>query len=161
MSLFLLSLMLSASGLAPDERTVAEDSPPQAKAKYTTVSLRGHIVWLSDEIGEDGIALAAEVKPGNLMLKDGRGKLFPLLEDRRGHAFRLDPRLRANKVELLVRQFAHHPYLQVLKVYELDKGDRKRELVYWCDVCAITLFELKPCDCCQGKIELQRREVKQ
>jgi hypothetical protein len=161
MSLFILSLMLSASGLAPDERTVAEDNPHQAKTNYTTISVRGHIVWLSDEMAEDGIELAAEVKPGNLMLKDGSGKLLPLLEDRRGHAFRLDPRLRANKVELLVRQSDRHPYLQVLKVYELDKTDRKRELVYWCDVCAITMFELKPCDCCQGKIELQRREVKQ
>lgn len=161
MSLLLLSLMLTASGLAPDEQTVAENKSRQANPKYTTTSYRGHIVWLKDEVAKDGIELAPEVKTGNLMLKDSNDKLRPLLEDRRGHSFRLDPRLRANKVELLVRQFDHHPYLQVLKIYEIDQRDRKRELVYWCDVCAITMFELKPCDCCQGKIELQRREVKQ
>jgi hypothetical protein len=83
------------------------------------------------------------------------------LEDRRGRAFRLDPRLRANKVELMVRVFPSHPFLQVLKVYEFDEDGVKHELVYWCDICAITMFELKPCDCCQGKIELQRRKVKQ
>jgi hypothetical protein len=132
----------------------------EVKPKYTTTSVQGHIVWLGDEVERDGISLAAEAAKGNLVLKESGGKLHPLLEDRRGHAFRLDPRLRANKVELLVRRSARHPFLQVLKVFEFDENDVKYELVYWCDICAITMFELKPCDCCQGQIELQRRKVK-
>ncbi len=142
-------------------QTAPDDSAEKAAGpKYTTVSLQGHVVLLGAEVEIDGLELASEAKPGNLLLKDSRGVLHPLLEDRRGHAFRLDPRLTANKLELLVRRFPNHPFVQVLKVYELDGDGRKRELVYWCEVCAITMFELKPCDCCQGTIELQRREVK-
>jgi hypothetical protein len=153
MSLLLLALLVAQAG-QPSGEAAAKTEP-----EYQTISVRGRIVWLRDEFEKDGVPLAAEVAKGQLVLRDAGGNLHPLLEDRRGHAFRLDPRLRANEVELLVRRFARHPYLQVLKVYEFDKKGVKYELVYWCEICAITMFELKPCDCCQGKIELQRREV--
>ena len=33
------------------------------------------------------------------------------------------------------------------------------ELDYWCDICAIAMYELKECECCQGPIELRRRKT--
>ena len=153
----LLVLLVAQAG----DQVTTEDPVAKSKPTYTTASLRGEVVWLRDEIAKTGIKLAAEIAEGNLVLKESDGSFHPLMEDRRGHAFRLDPRLRSLKLELLVRRFQHHPYLQVLKVYEVGEDEIKRELVYWCEICAITMFELKPCDCCQGQIELQRRKVKQ
>ena len=49
--------------------------------------------------------------------------------------------------------------IQVLRIYEIQSDGRLAELVYWCDICAITMFENKPCDCCQGPVQLQRRPV--
>jgi hypothetical protein len=155
---FVLLMLMTAQAPEP---AVGNDPATDDKSTYTTTAVQGHIVWLRDEVAQDGIKLVAGDTTGTLVLKDGNGKLHPLLEDRRGRAFRLDPRLRANKVELMVRRFPAHPFLQVLKVYEFDEDGVKHELVYWCEICAITMFELKPCDCCQGKIELQRRKVKQ
>ena len=48
--------------------------------------------------------------------------------------------------------------IQVIRAYELAKGG-KFELDYWCEICAIAMFELKECDCCQGPIELRRQRV--
>ena len=45
-----------------------------------------------------------------------------------------------------------------IKVYALQGGQRY-ELDYWCEICAISMVELKDCDCCQGPIELRRSEV--
>ncbi|MCA9222733.1 MAG: hypothetical protein KDA71_20565, partial [Planctomycetales bacterium] len=79
-----------------------------------------------------------------------------IVEDVRGRAFRRDDRLRKMRVELLVRRYAGVPAVQIIRVFELtDEG--RFELDYWCDICAIAMFELKACDCCQGPIELRRR----
>jgi hypothetical protein len=61
-------------------------------------------------------------------------------------------------LELLVRRYADSPAVQVIRVFELA-ADGKYEIDYWCDICAITMFELKECECCQGPIELRRTKV--
>ena len=70
-----------------------------------------------------------------------------------------DDRLRKMDVELLVRHYEGVPLVQIIRVYEVA-DDGKYELDYWCELCAIAMYELKACDCCQGPIELRRREVK-
>ena len=60
----------------------------------------------------------------------------------------------------LVRQYSGAPSAQVIQVFALKK-DGKYEVDYWCDICAIAMFELKACDCCQADIELRERKVKQ
>ena len=35
-----------------------------------------------------------------------------------------------------------------------DKGVRQYT-DYWCDICSIPMYEIKPCDCCQGEIRLR------
>ena len=62
-------------------------------------------------------------------------------------------------MELSVRRYKQHPMLQVIRVYELDQ-DEKFEVDYWCDVCAIVMFEKGFCACCQDDNRLRRRIVK-
>jgi hypothetical protein len=62
------------------------------------------------------------------------------------------------EVELLARRLPGTSVVQIIQVVEVTKNGRF-EVDYWCDVCAIAMFELKPCDCCQGEIELRRRPL--
>ena len=39
------------------------------------------------------------------------------------------------------------------------KKDGKFELDYWCDICAIGMYESGPCDCCQEPNRLRERRV--
>ena len=107
-----------------------------------------------------GVKTVAEAQQRVLALETREGKLHPLVEDVRGRAFRRDERLRNLKdVELLVRRFPDAPMVQIIRLYAHEKQTRF-ELDYWCEICAIAMFELKACDCCQGPIELRRRESK-
>jgi hypothetical protein len=86
------------------------------------------------------------------------GEIYPLIEDRRGRAFRKDERLRNREVELYVRQYSGVPLAQVIRVYTV-KPDGKYEVDYWCDICAISMVEDGPCDCCQAPNVFRERKV--
>jgi len=60
--------------------------------------------------------------------------------------------------ELLVRQFPGSPAVQVVRAYVWRDG-KKYECDYWCDICAIPMYELKECECCQGPIRFRFRET--
>jgi len=139
----------------------ATDRPSAAEPKDTfdVLTLRGRVVWLAEAMARrHGIKSVPEAAQRVLALETTEGKLYPLAEDIRGRGFRRDERLRNIDLELLVRRFHGAPVVQVIRVFELS-GESKLELDYWCDICAIAMFELKPCDCCQGDIELRRRVV--
>jgi hypothetical protein len=106
-----------------------------------------------------GVKCVDEARERSLALETADGHLLPLLEDVRGRGFRNDPRLRSYELELIVRRYRSSPFLQTLRVYSIEK-DGKFELDYWCDVCAIAMYELKPCECCQGDTEFRRRLVR-
>ncbi len=84
------------------------------------------------------------------------GKLIPIVPDVRGRAFMVDPRLRGIDMQLLVRRYEGAPLIQVIRVFAL-KSDGIYELDYWCDICAIPMFILKDCECCQGPTRLRER----
>ena len=135
---------------------VAEDKP--ASPKFTSETLRGRVVFLAEALEKKyGVKSVPEAKEAALALQDDAGKLYPLVEDIRGRAFRADKRLRDIKVELLVRRYQESPAVQIIGVYELAK-DGRFEIDYWCSVCAIAMYELKQCECCQGPIELRKRK---
>jgi hypothetical protein len=48
--------------------------------------------------------------------------------------------------------------LQVIRVFERRK-DGLYEIDYWCDICAIPMYILKPCECCQGETRLRETKV--
>lgn len=130
-----------------------------AEPRFVTVSLRGRVEWCSGVLTRRfGVNEVPEAAERVLVLETPAGELHPLAEDIRGRAFRRDARLRHVDVELLARRYRGSPFVQVIQAFEL-RPDGKYELDYWCDICSITMFELKECDCCQGPIELRRRKV--
>ena len=131
-------------------------TPPAAKKpSYSTLSIRGRVVWIGEALQRRfQIKSVPEAEQRVLVLESPQGEIFPLVEDNRGRSFRLDPRLRNIDVELLVRRYEGSPMVQVIRIFFLKNG-QKHEMDYWCEICAIAMFELKECDCCQGPIELR------
>lgn len=158
-----LLVVFAGEFICAEESTPSAESPAKTSdndsASYTTRSLQGRVVWLAEALARRyGIQTVPEAAERVLALETKGGKLVPLIEDKRGRSFRLDKRLRGIDVELLVRQYEGVPEVQVIQIFALKK-DGKYELDYWCEICAIAMFELKPCDCCQGEIELRARKV--
>ncbi len=92
-------------------------------------------------------------------LKTDDGKYIPIKNDWRGRAFLLDKQLRNRKIELIGIQ--HHESIQVLVVYTFNKNGKRQYTDYWCEVCAIPMYEPKLCECCQDKnvIRFQHKKL--
>lgn len=130
----------------------SDDSP-----KASTRTLAGRVVWLMEALSERfGIRTVPEAADRVLALQTPDGRLYPIAEDSRGRAFRRDQRLREMDLELTVRQYDGSPMVQVVRVVAL-KPEGKFEVDYWCEVCAIPMYEQGPCDCCQAPNELRLR----
>ncbi|MEO8498738.1 MAG: hypothetical protein ABI614_27055 [Planctomycetota bacterium] len=135
----------------------AAEPPDNSPAPYVSKSIRGGVVWLAEAMLRlHGVKSVTEAGDRILALETEDGQLHPIVEDIRGRAFRRDERLLKMKVELLVRQYHGSPLVQIVQVYELAE-DGRFEVDYWCEICSISMFELKDCECCQGPIELRRR----
>jgi hypothetical protein len=148
-----------AAGLLP-ARAAADVPPAEAdKPRHATLTLRGRVVWLEDALRRQfGIESDADVAHTQVALESADGQVYPIVKDARGRAFALDERIRGIDLELLVRRYENAPVVQVMKIYTL-KDDGKYEFDYWCDVCAIPMYQLKPCECCQGEIRIRERRV--
>ncbi|MDX1946442.1 MAG: hypothetical protein SFU86_13665 [Pirellulaceae bacterium] len=134
----------------------AEEPPPP----FTLETYRGQVGFLAEMLEKKyGVTSVPEAKDKIIAIQTADGRLVPLVENIRGRAFRRDDRLRNPEVELLVRRYAGSPAVQVIRVYEIAP-DGKYEIDYWCDICAIAMYELKDCECCQGEIALRRTKVK-
>ena len=154
---------LIAAAFSSFSSVFADEPPPTkpvaTKDAYTSATLRGKVVWMADAMARrHGVKVVPEARDRVLALETADGQLLPILEDVRGRAFRGDARLMGIDLELLVRQHRGSPMLQVIGVSAIEKGD-KFEIDYWCEVCSIAMYELKPCECCQGETELRRRRV--
>jgi hypothetical protein len=123
--------------------------PEIAKHRYTGVARR-----LSDVLKDRGVRAGPEME-GHVVLQLADGLLLPILADWRGRAFYQDERLRDRKVTLIANRRRDLGYLQPLMVFTYDDADRPQFTDYWCDVCAIPMYEVKPCECCQGDIRLR------
>ena len=128
-------------------------------AKYETELIRGEVVWLAEALkSEFGISTVPEAEEGSLAILTKDRHLIPIVENLRGRAFRKDDRLRDKEMEILVRRYDRQPLVQVLRIYELTDGQRY-EVDYWCDICAIVMYEKGPCACCQDDNRLRKRLV--
>lgn len=162
----MVALVVAAIGpprfVSADDATAADPSTPadaEPKPEYRTASIRGKVVWLAEALeSEFGISTVPEVAEYALAILTDDGQLLPIVENLRGRAFRKDERLRGKSMELLVRRYPQQPLLQILRVYEIV-GDKRYEVDYWCDVCAIVMFETGPCACCQDHNRLRKRLV--
>ena len=149
------------------ERAAVGDAPvssqllagPKLSREFRTESLRGNVVWYGAALRKTlGITTVEEATERVLAIATKDGQLLPIIEDLRGRAFRTDERLRQMDVELRVRRYQATPAVQVLRVYEWRDG-QKYQVDYWCDVCAIVMFETGPCACCQDHNRLRQRAV--
>ena len=162
MSLARITLLTTLFGLLD---VVGACSEPTPKAKLPQkepelLSLRGQVVWMHEALARrHGVKTVPEAAQRILALETSDGQLHPLVEDVRGRGFRRDERLRSTPVELLVRRHRGSPMLQVIRLFAIAK-DGRYELDYWCDICAIAMFESKPCDCCQDPNVLRRRKIR-
>ena len=142
-------------------QTSPQASPQAPAVKHRTESIRGRVVWLAEALERRfGIQTVPEARERVLALETEKGRLFPLVEDLRGRSFRTDKRLREIHVQLLVRRHAGSPTVQVIRVHEVRDGEIYI-VDYWCDVCAIVMFEQGPCACCQDDNRLRKRLVKE
>lgn len=142
-----------AAGAEPAKSGV----PP--KAEYETTSLRGKIVWLGEALAKRfEVAIDPDAAKFDVCLEAADGTLTPIVKDFRGRGYFIDPKLRDFDWELLVRKFPGSPFVQIVRAYVWREG-KKYEFDYWCDICAIPMYELKECECCQGPIRFRFREV--
>lgn len=149
-----------AASKLTDERPAAPSKPGKLeKPPHENLSLRGRVVFLADALKRRfGIESDEDAAQQQVALETAAGQIYPLVKDARGRGFLVDPRLRDVEMELLVRRYEGSPVVQVIRVYTI-KESVKYELDYWCDVCAIPMYELKPCECCQGPIRIRERRV--
>ncbi len=146
-------LLLAAALLLPFGHSVGadeKDSKPTPKKEL----FRGQVVIVKDALEKRGITAFEEMKD-QVALETPDGNLLPIVADWRGRAFYQDERLRDRKVELVGYQRKGLPYLQVLMVFTFDEDGQRMYTDYWCDICSIPMYEIKPCDCCQQDTRLR------
>jgi hypothetical protein len=158
--LVMISLILVAAAcLSADSAPPAKTAPAEKSAAHKTESIRGKVVWLAEALKRRfGVRLDGDAAESQVALETADGELIPLMKEDRGRGFWKDARLRGIEMELLVRRYPGSPVVQVIRVHTL-KGGKKYELDYWCDICAIPMYELKDCECCQGPIRIRERLV--
>ena len=142
---------------SPQKPAVKQVTEPASEPEYTTETLRGKVVWLDEALKRiNGITVEPDAEKTQVVLETPDGTLWPLVPDTRGRSFVVDERLRDIDVELLVRRYAKAPYVQVIRIRR-PTDDGLVEVDYWCDICAIPMYILKPCECCQGETRLRER----
>ena len=151
--LFTLAVaMVFAQCARPVSAEDAESVPNVAKKQAKLYS--GKVVLLNEALKE------RKVKSGDefselVALETDSGELIPIIPDWRGRAFFQDKRLRDRRVDLVGFRQKDVPLLQVLVVYTFDEKGVRQYMDYWCDVCSIPMYEIKPCECCQDEIRIR------
>ncbi len=137
---------------ASSERAASTDSPTEAAPPKKL--FKGKVVKAHEALKRRGVKAYTEELKDQVVLET-KDELIPILPDWRGRAFFQDERLRDRDVELIGFRRAGLPYLNVLSVYTFNDKGRRQYTDYWCDICSIPMYELKPCDCCQEEIRLR------
>ena len=144
----------SVSALAADDAKPDTEEPKAQVADAPKELFSGKVVLLHEALKDKGIKAFEEMHK-QVALETPEGEIIPIIADWRGQAFFQDNRLRDRKVELVGTRKPGVPYLQVLMVFTFDEQGERMYTDYWCDICAIPMYEIKPCDCCQGDIRLR------
>jgi hypothetical protein len=133
-----------------------EPPPPESRGSLEPPKelFAGQVVYLEEALRKRGIESYEETGK-HVVLQTDAGDLIPILADWRGRAFYQDERLRNRKVELIGFRRPGLPYLNVIAVYTFDEQGERMYTDYWCDVCAIPMYQIQPCECCQAEIRLR------
>lgn len=156
-----MTLAVLLSSVAAEEQAAPSDDPDTTSTAHSERSadplkevFRGQVVSLRQALKKRDIVVGDEMD-SQVVLETAEGELIPILADWRGRAFYQDERLRQRDVELVGFRRDRLPYLQVLMVFTFDEEGQRRYTDYWCDVCSIPMYEIKPCECCQGPVRLR------
>jgi hypothetical protein len=117
----------------------------------------GKVVALAEALKQRGIKSYPEEIKGQVVVVTRAGEIVPIVPDWRGRAFYQDERLRNRPVDLVVNRRSGVPWVQVLSIYMFDEKGVRNVTDYWCDICAIPMYEIKDCECCQGPTRLRFR----
>jgi hypothetical protein len=153
--LALLAFVATTGAVRSDEPVSSSLTKPKKRL------FRGEVILVPEALKRLGVNASAEELKDQVALLTPDQELIPILPDWRGRAFYQDGRLRDRTVELIGYRRAKLPYLQVLSIYTFDEQGQRQLTDYWCDICSIPMYEIKPCDCCQQPIRLrfQPREL--
>lgn len=160
-SVFAVSTWLCSWGFAdeaaPESSPTAEKSSKKPEPRKELFA--GTVVLLQDALKKRDIKVADEMKL-QAVLETKSGELIPIAADWRGRAFFQDKKLRDRPVEIVGYRRSGVPYLQALVVYFFNKKGEREVFDYWCDICAIPMYEIKDCECCQGPSRHRYRAAK-
>lgn len=134
---------------AADSKAIAKNKDDSAKELFS-----GKVVILQDALKRRGVKSFDEFKT-QVALETDSGELIPIVPDWRGRAFYQDERLRDRRVDLVGTRRKAAPYLQVLMIFVFDDAGTRQYMDYWCDICSIPMYEIKPCDCCQADVRFR------
>jgi hypothetical protein len=155
----IVSLPLAGADEPRAKQQLETNADSESQPSFRNELIRGQVVWLSDGLQDKfGISTVPEVAENSLAILTKQGQLLPIVENLRGRAFRKDDRLRGKDTEILARRYDKQPLVQVLRIYQIEDGKRY-EVDYWCDVCAIVMYETGPCSCCQDENRLRKQLV--
>ena len=152
-----------ASSPLPEKETTKRDDAPKRddaqKRDDDREVFSGQVIMLQAALKKRGIKSKDEIKD-QIVLETKSGELWPIVPDWRGRALYQDERLRDRPVDLVCKRIPGVPWLQVLSIYTFDEAGERQITDYWCDICSIPMYEIKPCDCCQAEIRLRFRPQK-
>ena len=134
---------------ASPEKASKPKGPPPKKELYV-----GKVVMLRPALKSKDVTAYDEFDK-MVALQTESGELIPIIPDWRGRAFYQDKRLRDRKLNVIGYRRKGIPFLQVLMIFVFDKEGKRQYMDYWCDICSIPMYEIKPCDCCQDPIRIR------
>jgi|HubBroStandDraft_6_1064221.scaffolds.fasta_scaffold243003_2 hypothetical protein len=141
------------SGASKRAATGSAAKPPTADASSQEL-FRGKVVLVREALARRKIE-AREEFDKQVALETESGELIPIVPDWRGRAFFQDEHLRNRPVELVGKRAKGVPYLQVLIIFTFDEKGTRQYTDYYCDTCGFAIYEIKPCECCQGPVRLR------
>jgi hypothetical protein len=143
--------------LAPAEALLAgsgSGGKQQAADTSSQQLFRGKVVLVREALARRKIETREEFDK-QVALETDSGELIPIAPDWRGRAFFQDEHLRNRRVELVGKRAKGVPYLQVLIIFTFDENGTRQYTDYYCDTCGFAMYEIKPCECCQGPVHLR------
>jgi hypothetical protein len=143
----------SVAASKPRATPVSADKPTSADVSSQEL-FRGKVVFVREALARRKIE-AREEFDKLVALETDSGELIPIVPDWRGRAFFQDEHLRNRRVELVGKRAKGVPYLQVLMVFTFDEHGIRQYTDYYCDTCGFAIYEIKPCECCQGPVHLR------
>jgi hypothetical protein len=157
--LLVVTLSVAARGADPavDARKATS---PQDVEQPRQVELQGKIVCLPEamhRIYGTELPTRHEHVYG---FETGDGTFYTLLRTKYSEALFVDERLRGKELLLKGRVFPKSHVFEVTRTRSVRAGVIY-DVFYYCSVCHIESVSPGPCECCQGKVELMEKPLRQ